>query len=636
MNLPAASMHRPAAVLGAVLLIVGLAAAWSIDVPRTTYGIKSDEATYVAMALSLVHDRNLSYERRDLERFSALYHSGPKGIFLKPGKQLRIRGQRAFPFVRLLHRPDPDNTRLYYGKAFLYSAASVPFVALFGLNGFLVFHVVMLALVSWCAYRFLTQHSPPLAAAAFVSAFLGAAAFPIYGVFLMPEVFNFTLVFVAYFLWLHRDVRPQPPFDSAQGGLSVSRSPDATSNREIWAAVLLGLATYSKPLPVAFLVAPLVLLAWWQRRVLRGFVVGAVAVAAAVVCFGVTALVSGEFNYQGGAERRTYQEGFPFETPDATWESRPREATTTDGTAAAAVLTSPEAPRRFIRNIGYFLFGRHFGFVPYYFPGIIAIAVWLLSPLRRDPARVLIFACFVLATVGLLLVLPFTWSGGGGPPGNRYLLSAYPVLFFLVPPLASPGPGVLAWTIGALFTAKMLINPFASAKFTWELFEAGPARLLPVELSMANDLPVMLTTSPLRGRITYRPTPDQFLLLYFLDQNASPPEPEGMWVTANGRADIIVRAVDPIDHLEIEAQSPVRTLVTVSLGSERVTTTLEPGVVMTFNVPAGNAVQRDVHDFAYLMRAEASDGFVPHLRIANGDYRNLGAQLRFRAVYRPR
>jgi hypothetical protein len=209
-------------------------------------------------------------------------------------------------------------------------------------------------------------------------------------------------------------------------------------------------------------------------------------------------------------------------------------------------------------------------------------------------------------------------------------LSAYPVLFFLVPPLGSALPGMVAWIGGALFTARMLVNPFVAAKFTWELTERGMARRLPVEVTMAQDLPVMLA-QPLRGRVQYGHDP--FLLLYFLDQNAFPPEPAGMWVSAAGRADIIVRAVDPIHHLAIEAESPIRTTLTVSIGAGEVAIDLEPRTVVTFDVPAAGV--RSQFGYAYLMHAQASEGFVPHLLVGNGDYRNLGAQMRFRPVGGP-
>jgi len=49
-----------AAVAGALLLVLLLAAAISVDVVRAGYGVKSDEATYVAMALSVAYDGDLT------------------------------------------------------------------------------------------------------------------------------------------------------------------------------------------------------------------------------------------------------------------------------------------------------------------------------------------------------------------------------------------------------------------------------------------------------------------------------------------------------------------------------------------------------------------------------------------------
>ena len=50
----------------------------------------------------------------------------------------------------------------------------------------------------------------------------------------------------------------------------------------------------------------------------------------------------------------------------------------------------------------------------------------------------------------------------------------------------------------ALFTAKMVTNPFVAAKFTYLMTEKGPIRRFPVELTMANTLPVRLA-QPLRA-----------------------------------------------------------------------------------------------------------------------------------------
>jgi hypothetical protein len=502
---------------------------------------------------------------------------------------------------------------LYFGKAIAYPVVAAPFVRVFGLNGLLLFHVLLLAACAVAAYTFLTAQSSAATAATFTTAFLGACVLPVYGVFLMPEIFNFALVFLAYFFWLYKEVAP--------GSRLAGRSTDVLS------AALLGVGTYSKPLPIAVLVAPLVLLAWARRRWAWGAVTGAVALGVAAVLFSLNAVVSGEFNYQGG-DRKTFYSAFPFDQPDATWERRGGGVIDDPGAAAQDVLGNRDLPTRFARNLGYFLIGRHFGFVPYFFPGVVAIVTWLGSRARRDTWRVLTFAAFVGSAVLLLLVLPFTWSGGGGPPGNRYLFNSYPTLFFLLPPATATWHGLLAWLGGALFTVKMLVSPFAAAKFTWLTTEKGPARRLPVELTMANDLPVMLA-QPLRGRVQYRYDPG--LLLYFLDQNAWPPEPEGMWTSGAGRADIIVRSAEPIDHLAVEVESPIPTELRVAMGGRPVVVRLSPGRILTFDLPASGV--RGRAGYAYLLTTHSTEGFVPHLRDPrSNDYRNLGAQLRFRPI----
>src|SRR5205807_10596759 len=125
---------RIGAGIGAVLLIIGLWAALTVDVVKAGYGVKSDEATYVSMALSLAFDHDLKYERRDLDRFFALYRQGPEGIFLKRGKEFHVRFRRSPPFIHVSRVPDPRTDRLYFSKALIYPAAVAPFVRLLGMK----------------------------------------------------------------------------------------------------------------------------------------------------------------------------------------------------------------------------------------------------------------------------------------------------------------------------------------------------------------------------------------------------------------------------------------------------------------------------------------------------------------------
>ncbi len=608
----AAPARTGAASIGAVLLVLGLAAALSIDVVKTGQGIKSDEATYVAMALSAAYDHDLQYERRDLERFYGIYRWGPDGIFLKRGKQMRVRADASPPFVHIRYQPDTRADRLYFGKSLVYPIVAAPFVRLLGLNGMLVLNVLLLAAASTCIYLFLAARSRSAPALAFALAFVFAACVPINAVFLAPEIFNFTLVVIAYLLWLYKEV--------AKEHVRFLFHPAS----DLWAAALLGVATYSKP-SHALLVGPVVLWAWWRGRWTHGFAVGAVAVAAAALLFGANAAVTGEFNYQGG-DRKTFYARFPFDgsTGDL-WASTPQHAT--NDSDSESVLQ--DFPNRFSHNVEYFLVGRHFGFVPYFFPGVVAIAAWLASRERWEAWRVFIALAVAASVAALLVFAPYSWSGGGGPPGNRYFVSLYPALLFLAPTV-SMGSALAAWIVGALFTAKMLAAPFAIAKSPVLLTERGFARRLPVEITMANDLPIMLEAT--RAHIWFSD-----VLLYLLDEHAYRPEKidedghEGLWIAGDGRADILVRSEWPIDRLRVTASSPIRTVVIMSMGAGEARMSLEPGKPATFDVPASGV--RDEHSYAYLLAARSTEGFIPHLRDPNTpDPRNLGAMLRFVAI----
>src|SRR5262249_1709599 len=158
-------------------------------------------------------------------------------------------------------------------------------------------------------------------------------------------------------------------------------------------------------------------------------------------------------NYQGG-DRKIFYAVFPFDGSGSNaWDRRGLEMSTNDSDAENVLQ---DFPNRFLHNVEYFLIGRHFGFVPYFFPGVIAVGLWLASSERRRPWRVLTFLAVAASVTALLVFAPYSWSGGGGPPGNRYFMTMYPALFFLTPPLASLVPGLAGWIVGALFTAKML------------------------------------------------------------------------------------------------------------------------------------------------------------------------------------
>lgn len=593
-----------------LVVVIASAAALSVDVVRTGYGVKGDEATYVAMALSVAHDGDLRYERRDLERFWAIYQTGPEGIFLKRGQTIALRGSSSFPFVRWSSRADLDPTRLYFGKAFAYAVAAAPFVRLAGLNGFLLFHVWLWGLCVWAGYVFLRARSADWPAGLFSAAFFGLSITPLYLVWLTPEIFHVGLVALAYFLWFYREVAP--PAAGAWGRFLRS---DLAA---LVAAVLLGVATYSKP-PNLLLGAPIVLLLWGRRQFWRGLLVGTVFAASVGGLFGLNALVSGDFNYQGG-ERKTYYGTFPFQHDEATFD-RIGIPMSTSEVGGDELREREGTMARLGWNAWYFIAGRHAGFVPYFFPGVVLLVLWIWRGDERRPWHWSILGVLAASAFVLLFALPYSWSGGGGPPGNRYFLSLFPALLYVAPTFRSVVPGVVALVGGAVALAHILVNPFVAAKSPWMHTQQGVLRALPVELTMVNDLPVMLNGS--RARVPYGSEPG--LLLYFLDEAAWLPEPGGIWVAGRAETQVIVRTDVALDYLTLTLKTNVPQTVWASAGGRRRSVDVEPGAVTTLDLPA-SGVQTRGH--AYLLSVRTSDGAVPALTAPpSRDPRFLGVMM---------
>jgi hypothetical protein len=91
------------------------------------------------------------------------------------------------PFFWTRLEPDPDGSRLYFGKSFIYPLAAAPLVKVFGTNGFLVLHALLLAGVAWCAYLFLHARAPAMPSVLLAGAFVMASVVPVYFVWITPE-----------------------------------------------------------------------------------------------------------------------------------------------------------------------------------------------------------------------------------------------------------------------------------------------------------------------------------------------------------------------------------------------------------------------------------------------------------------
>ena len=279
-----------------------------------------------------------------------------------------------------------------------------------------------------------------------------------------------------------------------------------------------------------------------------------------------------------------------------------------------------EGWRHLGRNAAYFFVGRHFGLVPYYFPAIV-IMVWAAWRWRELTIwHALISGAVAATAIVLLLLLPNTWSGGGGPTGNRYFVSIYPAFFFLIPAARSVLPGVIMWIGGALFVAQILVDPFIAAKRPWQNTQRGLFRALPIELTMVNDLPIQLEQE--RARIAYGGEPE--FLFDYLDDNAFRPEEPGFWVAGEARADIVVRTTRPVNTLDVTLRSPIANSVTVTVDGATRGAELQRNKPITLRFPVTGVYARRSQSF--VLTVETEEGFVPTLRNPRSrDRRHLGA-----------
>jgi hypothetical protein len=638
---------RVGAASTAALGLILLGWALTTDFVKATGGFFADGATYYVMTYSLAEDLDLAYRREDLVRVWRDYPSGPEGIFLKRGRVVDVTESGAFPFVTVSTHEDPDTSRLYFGKAYIFPLFAAPFVWMFGTNGFLALHAVMMTLCFLCGYAVLAARSRPLPSLIFAGAFLFMSATPVYLVQIMPDFFNMALVLFAYFFWAYKEVAgPEAVARSRPLGIRWLLSPRS----DVVAVVLLGIATFSKPPAHVWLLGPLLASALLRRQWRRATTMAGVFALIVVALFAFNVAVTGEWNYQGGDRRTFYsgEGGFPFQTETHGFDVVGLDRAT--DRVPVEVLTTREAVFDvFRRNLAYFFIGRHHGFAVYYFPGMLALLLFLLGTRDRAVWQWLTLGAALFTAVFLLLYMPFTYSGGGGPVGNRYYLGVYPLFLFLVPPLMSATSGVLATGVSALFAAPLVFNPFYAAFHPAEHVKYGVFRWLPIELTLVNDLPVNVL--PTRTRQPLGGTPPVFA--YFLDDNVYNREGDRFWVRGESSADVLLRA--PIDietaaeapanrslrisRLDVELQTgPKPNRVTISTGAETRVVDMSAGSQERFELtmPSGVPYRPDPRfptNYIYQVRIASSTGFVPMFDSNLPDGRFLGVMVRLVPEY---
>ena len=607
-----------------------LLTAWaiSVDFAKQSGGFAGDAATYYTMGHSLAHDLDFEFKRDDLVRVWEEFPSGPEGIFLKRS----------------------TNGKLYYAKAYIYPLVASPFIWLFGTNGFLVLHGLLMTVCFACAYAFVSARSHPVAALIFSTAFLFVSVVPIYMAQLGPDFFIFAIVLVAYFFWCYKEVGG-PPADRPRAlrtrWLLAQRS-------DVIAAALLGAATFAKPTNVG-LFMPLFVSAVLRRQWARLAKMSGAFFGTAILLFALNVAMTGEWNYQGG-ERKTFYGtgdgrfagGFPFQNDASTFDSV--GLSSVGGGSFSVLFTRDALLEVFPHNVAYFLVGRHTGFGIYYLPGLMAALLFLVATRDRAMWQWLTLSAGVITAVVLLIYMPFTWSGGGGPVGNRYFLGTYGVFLFLIPPMQTALAALITTGFSALFVAPIISGPFYATRNPAEHAKTGLFRWLPTELTMVNDLPI--NNVPARIRQPLGGTPP--ILGYFIDDNVFNREGDAFWVKGESRADILLRAriqseadvagVDVSRSLRIDRLTailetgPKPNRVVISTGGERRIIDMAPSSQQTIELAMPHGMPYKYHpdfptNYVYFVSISSSTGFVPMFENGANDSRFLGVMVRLIPTY---
>jgi len=582
--------------------------ALTVNVPEAGDGFFSDEATYYLMGRSIAVDGDLQYRREDIERARREFPKGPTGVFLKRGVDVTgVRLTTASPYL-VFGEPDPDPTRLYFGKSFVYPLAASPFVYLFGTNGFLVFNALLLAAAFWMAFTVLTRLSGTQNGLLLALGFVFATVVPVYAAWITPELFNFTLGLLAYYLWLRRHLD-----GPAEAGPSAGRA-GATA-----AAVVIGVATFSKVTSV-LLLAPIVAWQLWRRE--RKAAVRSVLACGltGAILFGANVYSSGEWNYQGG-DRTTCYDRYPFEGGSLGLEvcdERGRNEALTD------VIFDPEV---FWTNLGanvvYFIAGRNSGLALYYFPVLFGVLAMVWVGTRGEAWRWFVLGGVLLQAALFIVSLPYTYFGSGGSVGNRYFMGVYGICLFLIPAVRSTMTAAAPLVIGSVFMAGLVLHPFDTSVRPYQHAKSDLFRAFPVELTNVNDLPAMNQQE--RVRIWYGDNPalgHPGFQIYYLDDNSYLQEADklSLWVRGESRAEWLVKTERPVRRLRMLVRAgPVATAVTVTAGGRRQELDLAAGTSgeMVIELPRGfpykNArpVESPGPAWVWVVSVASSAGFYP-------------------------
>ena len=586
--------RKPALRVVALIFVFTLGFSLFVNLPAMYRNfLSADQAVYYAMTRSIALDGDLEYTKKDLVRYYQDIDSGPQGIFLKKG----------------------PGGKIFFAKSWAYSLFAAPFVRVFGMNGFPVFHSVLLLLVLLMGFAYLSLTEKPDLSLYGILTFLFASVACVYFVWISPDFFNMCLVFTVVFLWAYklraREV-PKAPGEEAPGRIKRFLLSDGS---DYMAAFLVGIAMFSKP-PNAVLMGPLVLSAVLAKRYRKAFLIILFFLASALFLFGMNYLLTSEWNFMGG-ERKTFYFGFPFQKAGMTFD------TTGSSMTSEGYFNRMLIPVKFIAyNVFYFFFGRFTGITWYFFPALLFLVLFFIGRRRRD--QWLLFAAVAAEILAYIVLMPTNFGGGGGSLANRYFLNIFPLFFFLPGPKLGKRPLGLAWIFAAVFIAQILVTPFQSSGSPATHAKRFPIKSLPLEMTLYNEFPTNTNPNGFRVPFGMEPTTG---VAYFLDDNFHKrAEPGGTWTLGDKTLEMVVKTKVPVSRIVVSLTNNPRqdNKIKVTVDGKTRKVLLQPleRTVLEFDVGRGFKIE---DNYLHRLKIGAAKGSLPYFeQEASAERRYLG------------
>lgn len=550
----------------AVYLILGapvfafLTLAFTLDLGSLIAVYPDSNITAYLCSRSLSKDLDLAYTSNDSDRYF-------KEVLRRPSRFEVV--QKTF---RASSNESSRYTVLYYPDVYVFFLA--PFTGLFGFQGILVLHALLIGVLYGIGYFYYRIKTEPSFLPA-LNSLIYFTLVPVPILFLIPSHALFLLVVISAAI-----------FAGIRG-------------KTILSALLLALAFSTQPWALLF---ALFLVGYWQHIGQKKDVARfAVVLLLAVLC-------------AWGIEQIMYPRG---SISEVRWVPDVLTRPIADVWDTLPAVQSRYFAKPSVQRVIDFLLGRSIGFFVYGFAaaGLMGSCLWLAKD--RLVQRSLLF--FILFLLVVSISDPSSWGANAFISDLWILLCAIP--FFMSPILR---PAALFFSI-AMFTCfligPLLVNPLGAIINRVYYLQSFPYKYFPIELSLIGKFGI--TAIPVFQ------FPYDGGKVYFLNDQFYP-EKDYFWVHGGSNLEILLQATQKKSDYSIRIQNgPLDNRVLLKLGNRVEELHLAPSEAMVMDLNRFSSGMREFEGQYYLHgKIESRSGFVPMLfSRENADYRYLGCQV---------